>query len=146
MVVRGEKLYLADHSALSRIHSHATVKKAFDRIAASGVICSNAVTVDEASYSARNPADLEQIVSLYTEAFRYLPLDPAIDPVSRALRKALWASGHGRSAQTTDVLIAATAVQVDAIVLHYDKHFELMQMAFPALRQQWVVPRGTIAD
>ncbi|MEU6580413.1 hypothetical protein [Nocardia sp. NPDC046763] len=41
------------------------------------------------------------------------------------------------------MLIAATAVHYDATVLHYDQHFDPIAEAFPTLRRQWVVPRGS---
>lgn len=139
-------LYLADHSAVSRIQRHKSVRAAFDRLNdAAGVICSCAVTTDEAAFSARNPADLHHILHIYTETFRYLPMDSAIDPIVRSIRQQLWSAGQGRSAQATDILIAATAVHYGATVLHYDKHFELISAAYPGLRQRWIVPRGSIS-
>jgi predicted nucleic acid-binding protein len=138
-------LYLADHSAVSRIQRHESVREAFDRLNASAaVICSCAVTTDEAAFSARNPGELHKILHIYTETFHYLPMEPAIDPIVRSIRQQLWAAGQGRSAQATDILIAATAVHYDATVLHYDKHFELISAAYPGLRQRWIVPRGSI--
>ncbi|MGW4532041.1 PIN domain-containing protein [Nocardia sp. NPDC004340] len=137
-------LYLADHSAVSRIQTRPAVRVAFDRLnAAVGVLCSNAVTLDEACYSARSAQDLERIITIYTGVFRFLPMDPAIDRLVRTIRQQLWAHGHGRSAQAPDVLIAATAVHYDATVLHYDRHFELIAGVFPTLRHRWIVPRGT---
>ncbi|WP_433492150.1 PIN domain-containing protein [Nocardia grenadensis] len=138
-------LYLADHSAVSRIQRHVSVREAFDRLNDSAaVICSCAVTTDEAAFSARNPDELQQVLHIYTEVFRYLPMDPAVDPIVRSIRQRLWAAGQGRSAQATDILIAATAVHYGATVLHYDKHFELISAAYPGLRQHWIVPRGSI--
>lgn len=137
-------LYLADHSAVSRIRTSAAVRKAFDQLSDDvAVICSSAVTLDEACYSARNSHDLDRIVQTYTAVFHFLSMDPAIDRIVRAIRSALWSDGCGRSAQATDVLIAATAVHYDATVLHYDHHFELIAAAYPDLRQRWIVPRGT---
>ncbi|MEU4313824.1 PIN domain-containing protein [Nocardia sp. NPDC024068] len=139
-------LYLADHSAVSRIQRHVQVRRAFERLNASaGVICSCAVTTDEAAFSARNPDELHKILRIYTEAFRYLPMDPAIDPIVRSIRQQLCAAGQGRSAQATDILIAATAVHYGATILHYDKHFELISAAYPGLRQHWIVPRGSVS-
>lgn len=138
-------LYLADQSAVSRIQRDKSVREAFDQLNDSAaVICSCAVTTDEAAFSARNPGELHKILHIYTEAFRYLPMHPAIDPIVRSIRQQLWAAGQGRSAQATDILIAATAVHYGATVLHYDKHFELISAAYPGLRQRWIVPRGSI--
>lgn len=138
--------YLADHSAVSRIQRHESVRRAFDRLNASAaVICSCAVTTDEAAFSARDPGELHKILHIYTEAFRYLPLDPAIDPIVRSIRQQLWTAGQGRSAQATDMLIAATAVHYGATILHYDKYFELISAAYPGLRQRWIVPRGSVS-
>ncbi|MBF6097798.1 PIN domain-containing protein [Nocardia cyriacigeorgica] len=139
-------MYLADHSAVSRIQRNESVRAAFDLINASvGVLCSCAVTVDEAAYSARDGADLDRILRIYTEVFHYLPMDPAIDGIVRAIRQRLWAAGHGRSAQATDLLIAATAVHYNATVLHYDKHFDLIGAAYPEFAHRWVVPRGSVS-
>ncbi|NEW42193.1 PIN domain nuclease [Nocardia cyriacigeorgica] len=101
-------------------------------------------TTDEAAFSARNPGELHKIMQIYTEAFRYLPMDQAIDPIVRSIRQQMRAAGQGRSAQATDLLIAATAVHHGATVLHYDKHFELISAAYPGLRQRWIVPRGSV--
>ncbi|NNH70236.1 PIN domain-containing protein [Nocardia uniformis] len=137
-------LYLVDHSAVSRIRTSVAVRKAFDRLSDDvAVLCSNVVTLDEACYSARNRLDLDRIVHVYSAVYHFLPMDPGIDRIVRAIRSGLWAQGHGRSAQATDILIAATAVHYDATVLHYDNHFELMAAAYPDLRHQWIVPRGT---
>jgi len=43
------------------------------------------------------------------------------------------------------VLIAATAVHYDLIVLHYDGDYELLREADNRVLERWVVPRGSVA-
>lgn len=52
----------------------------------------------------------------------------------------LWNIGAGRGAQTTDVLIAATAIGHDAVVVHNGTDFLTLQRAVPHLDQLRIVP------
>lgn len=45
--------------------------------------------------------------------------------------------------KVADLLIAATAIETDLTVLHYDTDYEHIA-SVSSLRHEWVVPRGTI--
>ncbi|MEO8095927.1 MAG: hypothetical protein ABI632_13485, partial [Pseudolysinimonas sp.] len=57
----------------------------------------------------------------------------------------LWGSGLLRAAGAVDTLIAAYAIKNDVTLLHYDRDFEHIASVTPALKHQWIVPRGSLA-
>ncbi|RDI53098.1 type II toxin-antitoxin system VapC family toxin [Nocardia mexicana] len=127
--------YLVDQSVMSHYRTKPTVERVVDQFAVSGVLCSCAVTMDEAQFSARNSRDLKFLTNLYGSVFHWLPCDEEVESQVARIRAALWAIGAGRGAQTTDVQIAATALRHDAIVVHNDTDFITIQRAVPELRQ-----------
>lgn len=60
------------------------------------------------------------------------------------LQASLAAAGTLRAVGPVDLLIAATAVQHELTVLHYDGDFELLAEADDRVAQRWVVPRGSV--
>ncbi|WP_109528462.1 MULTISPECIES: type II toxin-antitoxin system VapC family toxin [Nocardia] len=132
--------YLLDQSVMSHYRTNAAVERKVNELAVIGVLCSCVVTMDEARYSARNKADLSFITELYGRVFQWLPMDDPIEEQVADIRAALWRSGAGRGAQTTDVQIAALALMHEATVIHNDTDFITIQRAVPELRQLRIVP------
>ena len=67
----------------------------------------------------------------------------AVTPGRRAygLQLALTQRGHHRAASPVDVILAATAAEYGAIVLHYDRDFDLISdVGGP--RTEWIAPRA----
>ena len=110
-----------------------------------GLLCSSAVSVLQAGYSARSTASHYGIVTRLTESFVNLPLTAEVAQIAIELQTALWTAAMGRSAGVVDLLHAATAVAHDCVVLHYDADFDCLSAADGRVRSQWIVPRGTVA-
>lgn len=111
------------------------VRAKVDNLAVVGTLCSSMVTMDQARFSARSKKDLALITDLYGRAFFWLSFDPAAEQKVADIRIALWKMGAGRGAQTTDVLIAATALRHDAVVVHNDTDFITLRRAVPELSE-----------
>lgn len=131
--------WLADKSALVRMR-HAEVAAQLAPRLHQLVTCS---VVDlEILYSARTLADL-----LATRAERRaIPrLDLAQADFDRAeeVMARLAATGHHRAAGLPDLLIAAVAERHGAVVLHYDRDFDVIA-SVTGQPTAWVVPPGTV--
>ena len=96
----------------------------------------------EFGFSARTAVDHEA-ARRYLAAFTPAPLHPDISECLD-LQRRLWEAGHVRAAGATDTHIAAFALANRLTVLHYDRDFEHLAAAEPALRQEWVAPAGSI--
>jgi predicted nucleic acid-binding protein len=129
-----------DQSVMSHYWLNPGVKAEIDKLAISGTLCSSMVTMDEAQFSARSNKDLTFLTDVYSKKFFWLPVDEKIEQKVAAIRAGLWKIGAGRGAQTTDVLIAATAIRHDATVVHNDTDFVTIQRAVPELSQLRIAP------
>ncbi len=132
--------YLVDQSVMSHYWLDPAVKAKIDRLATIGTLCSSMVTMDQARFSARSKKDVILLTDLYSKAFFWLPFDETAEQIVADIRTALWKIGAGRGAQTTDVLIAASALRHDAVVVHNDTDFATLQRAVPKLNQLRIVP------
>jgi predicted nucleic acid-binding protein len=131
--------YLLDTSVWSRLNKP-TMREAFERLTRSGRV------------SICRPVMLEILRATRTADFDDVAASLNAHPVVRVhdgtyLRAfevqrqlALWSQHRGVS--TTDLLVAAAAEDVDAIVVHYDGDFETIA-AVTAQATQWIVPAGT---
>src|ERR1700722_20005232 len=127
--------YLIDQSVMSHYWLDPVVKTTVDKLAIIGTLCSSMVTMDQAQYSARSKKDLTFLTDLYRRSFLWLPFDDKTEHHVAGIRAALWKIGAGRGAQTTDILVAATAIRHDAVVVHSDTDFLTVQRAVPELKQ-----------
>ena len=107
-------------------------------------LCCCALSLDEFAFSARSAAEHAEVTRRLRGSFLYLPMSPEIDHLVIDIRTALWGAGTGRAAGVIDVALAATAVQANAAVLHYDSDFDHITAAYPGLNAHWIVPRGSI--
>jgi predicted nucleic acid-binding protein len=131
--------YLLDQSVMSHYWLEPAVQAEVDRLAIIGTLCSSMVTMDQARFSARSKKDLTLLTELYSKAFFWLRFDETAEQHVADIRSALWKIGAGRGAQTTDVLVAATALRHDAVVVHNDTDFVALQRAVPELSQLRIV-------
>lgn len=132
--------YLVDQSVLSHYWLDPAVKAKVDNLASSGTLCSSLVTMDEARFSARSKKDLTLITDLYGRAFLWLPFDSTAERKVADIRTALGKIGAGRGAQTTDLVIAATALRHDAVIVHNDTDFVTLRRAVPELSEVRIAP------
>lgn len=97
----------------------------------------------EALYSARSPADYRKAARVRAGSMRMAPLTPEIAERALAFQAELARRSQHRGAGPADLLIAATAVEHDLVVLHYDRDFELLGEVC-GVPQHPVVPLGSI--
>lgn len=93
--------------------------------------------------SAKNFRDAMSIRALRARVMTELPMTAGVATRSRDLQLALTQRGHHRAASPVDLITAATAAEYGAIVLHYDRDYDLVaEVGGP--RSEWVAPAGTL--
>jgi predicted nucleic acid-binding protein len=83
-----------------------------------------------------------QEVSDRLAAFETIPMPTGLWGRARETQLAL--SANGRRVPPADLLLAATAEEADVDLVHYDRDYERIA-AVGGLRQEWLVPDGTLA-
>jgi predicted nucleic acid-binding protein len=96
----------------------------------------------ELLYSARGPVDFISLAS----ALGYLPtlpLDSRAEALAERTQGALAERSQHRGPSPLDLLVAAVAEANDAVLLHYDRHFDAIARVTgqPA---EWLAPRGSL--
>jgi predicted nucleic acid-binding protein len=135
-------LYLIDTSAWSRMQVPA-VNKRLTTILAEGA-AGTCLPLDlEDGRSAKNFRDAMSIRSLRARVMTQLPMTAAVATRSRDLQLALTQRGYHRAASPVDLITAAAAAEYNAIVLHYDRDYDLIaDIGGP--QSEWVAPAGTL--
>lgn len=85
-----------------------------------------------------------QEISARLGAFEAVPMPPRLWDRARETQLALAASGDHRRVPPADLLLAAAAEEADMDLVHYDRDYERIA-AVGGLRQEWLVPDGTLA-
>ncbi|MEU1488185.1 PIN domain nuclease [Streptomyces sp. NPDC005752] len=132
--------YLIDKSALAR-WTKPSVREVLKPLHERYLLAVCQPTEYEMIHSARDSGEATRI-STWLHAFDYLRTDD--DSFTRALevqRHALNAGFH-RALSLPDLLIAATAEQNRATILHYDGDFDMIA-ALTGQPSQWVAPPGS---
>lgn len=134
-------IYLLDTSVIARLNQ----KPVLDRIETIGAWnCRiSAVVLLEIGYVARDIRDYRDRRDSLTSAFAEVTASPWAQQYAVELQEQLAAAAAHRSARLGDLLIAATAIQIDAIVLHYDRDFETLNR-LTGVPAEWVAPAGTL--
>lgn len=132
--------YLADKSAFEQQRHSDTAAGLLAALAADGALFMTEIVALELLYSARNSDDYdarrEDLLSL-----PWLHLTQAV--VARALAIQHELAGRGQHRRPIpDLLVAATALEHDAAVLHYDRDFDLIAEV-TGLSARWIIPAGT---
>ena len=118
--------WLIDKSALVRLGSSADADAWAQRIER-GLVRIATVTLLEVAYSARDAADLR--VGLREPPVVSMPVEyatPVAEDRAVAVLGLLAQSGYHRAPSIPDLLLAAIAESAGLVVLHDDKHFELI--------------------
>ena len=131
--------FLLDTSVVKRLQ-HLEVRSVIEPLAAAGELGRPSICDLEVGYSARNAQERDQLVGAL-DAFQ------AVDITAAHLRRALQvqrllAARSQRGRKIPDLLVAAAAEELEAIVLHYDADFDLIG-SVTGQRCQWVVPPGS---
>jgi hypothetical protein len=77
-------------------------------------------------------------------AFEAIPMSAGLWRRAREAQLALAVSGDHRRVPPADLLLAATAEEAGVELIHYDRDYERIA-AVSELRQEWLVPDGTLA-
>jgi predicted nucleic acid-binding protein len=135
-------LYLADTSAWRRSRATESIALRWARLLAGRDLAVCAPLELELLYSARGPADYSLLRS-ELEALVRLPTTHKVEAEALATQRLLAAKSQHRGPKPVDLLIAATARVHDAVVLHYDRHFDLIARVTgqPA---EWLARRGSL--
>jgi predicted nucleic acid-binding protein len=76
--------------------------------------------------------------------FETIPMPAGLWDRARETQLALSANGDHRRVPPADLLLAAAAEEANVALVHYDRDYEWIA-AVGALRQEWLVPDGTLA-
>jgi predicted nucleic acid-binding protein len=135
-------IYLADTSVLIKQRQHAEVRNRFERLSIQGRLAICQMSALEFLNNAQDPHGYETIWGAL-RIHRWL--DVTTDAMDRAMdthRRFAEKSQHRRFS-LPDLVIAATAEQYNATVLHYDDDFDRIA-AITGQPVEWVAPRGSL--
>ena len=133
-------LYLADKSALARLH-HPSVARRLGPLLVEGLVGTTPIIDLEILYSARSPADYEEILA-ERRALPSYPLTPEVTDRAIEVQHRLAEGGRHRL-PLPDLLIAATAELNDLAVMHYDADYDRI-VEVTGQRCEWIVPQGSL--
>ena len=133
-------LYLADKSALARLH-HPPVARRLGPLLVDGLVATTPIIDLEVLYSARSLADYEEILA-ERDALPSFPLTPEVTDHAIDIQRQLAQLGRHRL-PLPDLLIAAVAGLNDLAVIHYDADYDRIAEV-TGQPCEWVVPRGSI--
>jgi predicted nucleic acid-binding protein len=132
--------HLLDTSVVKRLGRH-EVREAVEPLARAGRLGRAGICDLEVGYCARNAAEWDRLVGALG-AFE--AVETTAQHVHRALQvQRLLAARGQRGRKIPDLLIAAAAEELDAVVLHYDADFDLISDV-TGQRCEWVVPAGSV--
>lgn len=132
--------YLADKSAFEQQRHSEAADGLLKTLAADGALCMTEIVALELLYSARNRADYDTRWDGLT-TLRWLHLTADVAARALDIQRQLARRGTHRR-PIPDLLVAATALEHDATVLHYDRDFDLIAEVTD-LSARWIIPAGT---
>jgi len=134
---------MVDKSALAR-GQHDSVFHVLSELAAHGTFYTNPLIDLEMLYSAQDLKQYRALAAVRSSSHTMLPLNEQVGRRALQVQEALAEQGHHRGAGVVDLLIAASAEQAGATLVHYDHDYDLIaEVTQQPMR--WVVPRGSIA-
>ena len=134
--------YLIDTSAAARMR-HPPVSRRLRPLIEGGVVATTASLDAEALYSARGPAEYEQLWADRRTAYEYLPIHDEHWQTALGAQRALATTSQHRAVGVADLLTAALAATHQLTVIHYDSDFETAATVL-TFEHRWVVPRGSV--
>jgi predicted nucleic acid-binding protein len=134
--------FLIDTSAAARMR-HPEVSQRLRALIEGGVVATTASLDAEALYSARGPAEYEQLWADRRVAYEYLPTDDDHWQTALGAQRALATTGQHRAVGMADLLTATLAAAHKLAVVHYDADFETAATVL-AFEHRWVLPRGSL--
>jgi predicted nucleic acid-binding protein len=138
----GVTRYLADKSALARLHLHCRPRELAPLMMRALVdICG--VTELEMLYSARNIQERARMKEQLEASLDQVDTPDDIWEQAAEIQEALTEQAQHRSASIPDLIIAATARARGLEILHYDRDFDTIAR-FTEQPARWIVPPGTV--
>jgi predicted nucleic acid-binding protein len=132
--------YLADKSAFEQQRHSDAADGLLKALAVDGALFMTEIVALELLYSARNRADYDaRWDGLST--LPWLQLTAGVSARALTIQRELAGRGQHRR-PIPDLLVAATALEHDATVLHYDRDFDLIAEVTD-LSARWIIPPGT---
>jgi predicted nucleic acid-binding protein len=135
-------LFLADTSAWWRANANRSVAERWERLLEDDAVAICAPIELELLYSARSPADYDDLRK-ELGGLVSLPLSEPAAVLARRAQAALAAESQHRGPAPLDLLIAGVAEAAEATLLHYDRHFDAIS-AVTGQAAEWLAPRGTL--
>jgi predicted nucleic acid-binding protein len=108
-----------------------------------GLVAATAALDAEALYSARNPAEYEQLWADRRLAYEDLPTEDEHWRAALQAQRELARQGRHRAVGIPDLLSAVLAAAHGLAVIHYDADFETAATVV-SFEQVWVAPRGSV--
>jgi predicted nucleic acid-binding protein len=133
------RLVLADTSAW---HRSARAEERWLELLETGVLAICTPVALELLFSASSRSGYEQLASELAH-LPTLPLDRRAESLAFSTQAALAARGQHRGATPIDLLIAAVAEVHDAILLHDDRHFDVIARV-TGQPTEWLARRGSL--
>ena len=135
-------LYLGDTSAWNRSKQRPEIEGRWAVLIAEGGLAITPPVSLELLLSAQGPADFAQFQD-ELQALPLLPLDePAVERATRVQELLVLRGQHG-GPKPMDLLIAAVAELHDAVLIHYDRHFDAVRRA-TGQPMEWLARRGSL--
>ncbi len=134
--------FLIDTSAAARMRLPVVAER-LEPLITGGLVATCAALDAEALYSARSPAQYEQVRSDRRDAYEYLPTDDIHWQRASDAQRSLALTGRHRAVGIADLLTAVLAAEHGSTVLHYDGDFEIAAEVLD-FEHRWVVPRGSV--
>jgi predicted nucleic acid-binding protein len=97
----------------------------------------------EILWSARGRAEYQLLQRDLAEGFDQLPLDRRAESAAARTQAALALRSQHGGPKPVDLLVAAIAEVNDVVLLHYDRHFDLIQRV-TGQPMEWLAPRGSL--
>ncbi len=134
--------YLADKSALARLHMPA-VAKVLSPLMEAGLVATCAMIEFEVLWSTRSPAEFDEIREDRALGYEWLPIEDSEWRRALDVQQELWHRGAMRTVPLPDLLIAAVAERHGVVILHYDADYELIG-EITGQSTEWIAPRGSV--
>lgn len=134
--------FLIDTSAAARMRDPGVAARLTPLI--DGAVVATCATLDaEALYSARGPAEYEQVRADRRRAYEYLPTEDTHWQRAFDAQRDLARTGRHRAVGIADLLTAVLAAEHHLTLVHYDADFDIATEVI-SFDHRWVAPRGTI--
>jgi predicted nucleic acid-binding protein len=138
----GVTRYLADKSALARLHEPA-VREELEPLMIRALVGICGVTELEMLYSARNIQERARMKEQLEASMDQVDIPGNIWEQAAEIQEALTEQAQHRSASIPDLIVAATAGAHGLEILHYDRDFETIAR-YTGQPARWIVPPGTV--